>query len=130
VPGFKKILIAEIARNIPNRYQSDNWDIERFGDPKDQTNQRVSSINLRRTLRILRKINGFSITYDLLENEYSRGMFVKVLVFRILGYRKMMLPLNTPEYWSKREKPLSMILNEDVIDIGTHNWSLSGLLAK
>ncbi len=36
--------------------------------------------------------------YDLLDNEDSRALLVKVLAYRIMGHKKVKLPRNTPEY--------------------------------
>jgi FkbM family methyltransferase len=37
--------------------------------------------------------------YDLLQDESSRNLLVKLIAFRILGYRRVKLSRNTPAYW-------------------------------
>jgi FkbM family methyltransferase len=55
--------------------------------------------------------------YDLLADESSKSMLVKVLAYRLLGYRKVKLPINTPAYWSKRKSMRSLIRGKDGIKI-------------
>jgi FkbM family methyltransferase len=122
--GFKQRLFTLLARSIPNRYRSDNWDFERFGDPEKPSNRKVSTFLWKKTARILKRLDALADVYDLLEDDYSREIFTKVIAFRILGYKKVKLPLNTPEYWDKREIPASLIVDGSQIDLSTHNWSL------
>lgn len=42
--------------------------------------------------------------YDLLDNEGSRSLLVKVLAYRIMGHKKVKLPRNTPEYRESLER--------------------------
>jgi FkbM family methyltransferase len=37
--------------------------------------------------------------YNILADEPSRSLLVKLIAYRILGYRKVKLPRNTPSYW-------------------------------
>jgi FkbM family methyltransferase len=41
--------------------------------------------------------------YNLLADEPSRALLVKLVAYRILGHRKVKLPRNTPSYWSDIE---------------------------
>src|SRR5437764_255317 len=41
-------------------------------------------------------------TYELLHDEESRDLLVKLMAFWILGHRRVCLPLNTAEYWKLR----------------------------
>src|SRR5581483_7235578 len=47
------------------------------------------------------RIEFFEYLYNLLEDEYSRDLLVKVCAYRILGKSRIKLPMNNPEYWSK-----------------------------
>lgn len=40
-----------------------------------------------------------ALLYDLLQDESSRDLLVKLIAFRILGHRRVKLPRNTPAYW-------------------------------
>src|SRR5712692_8240459 len=41
-------------------------------------------------------VDGLANTYDLLEDRHSRDLFVKLLLYRILGPRRVKLPTNSP----------------------------------
>lgn len=48
-------------------------------------------------------ISGFKSTYDLLNNEESRGKYIELLAYRMLGFTKVKLSLNEPRFWAARE---------------------------
>jgi FkbM family methyltransferase len=52
-----------------------------------------------------------------LENEESKDLLLKLIAYRILGYRKVKLPVNTPDYWDKLKKLDDLIETNDTIDI-------------
>lgn len=60
-------------------------------------------------------VEGLPQTYEALEDRESRELFVKLLVYRILGPRKVKLPLNTPSYWEKVERAKEHRIEEKVI---------------
>lgn len=46
----------------------------------------------------------FNNIYEILDDEYSRNLFLNLVAYRILGYRRYKLPLNNPEYWQLLRK--------------------------
>jgi len=46
--------------------------------------------------------------YDLLADERSRALLVKLVAYRILGHRKVKLPRNTREYWADIESTAAL----------------------
>lgn len=60
-------------------------------------------------------VEGLPQTYEALEDRESRELFVKLLVYRILGPRKVKLPLNTPSYWEKVERAKQHRIEEKVV---------------
>jgi FkbM family methyltransferase len=60
-------------------------------------------------------VDGLPETYRTLEDRDSRELFVKLLVYRILGPRKVKLPINTPAYWKQVERAKQHRLQEKVI---------------
>jgi FkbM family methyltransferase len=50
-------------------------------------------------LKSILEIDGLEHAYELLRDQISKDLFVKLLAYRILGYRKVRLPLNHPKYW-------------------------------
>ena len=61
------------------------------------------------------RLEGLSETYRTLEDRESRELFVKLLTYRILGPRKVKLPLNTPSYWEKVERAKQYRIEKKVI---------------
>lgn len=45
------------------------------------------------------QFEGVSFLYNLVGNQSSRDLIVKLCAYRILGYRKVKLPRNNPQYW-------------------------------
>ncbi len=140
---FSIALMQELLRDIYNYYGSENWDFDRFGMLKQSFRENIlSKINSRPIKRIAilpRNINiddqierimrdfgeGLSSLYDLLEDEYSKTMLVKVIAYRILGYRKVKLPLNTSDYQSNKRNMFSLIRSSDTIQSKFMNWELN-----
>jgi FkbM family methyltransferase len=57
----------------------------------------------RNALRDVFGVDGLDRAYGLLEDQFSRDVFVKVLAYRILGPQHVRLPLNNAEYWNLRQ---------------------------
>lgn len=144
--GFWIALTQELMRNAPNWYGSDNWDAERFGAEKSppsgfvmtQIARVVTGLSSGKAALVAKDMSsaienlshweelfdGISWFYDMLGDEPSRATLIKVIAYRILGYRKVKLPLNTRDYWSQREFALSLIKGEDSIKVDFQNWML------
>jgi FkbM family methyltransferase len=118
---------------------TDNWDYRRFGPESPVgTKQRLKTTvkSMLMTLGIYRKDRVGKIKaneanlewlYDKLADEQSREIPVKVLAFRMLGHRKVKLPLNTPAFWSKLDELEQQAEGTEKIPLGFLGWSLSKL---
>jgi FkbM family methyltransferase len=62
---------------------------------------RATRIDRGRLMQILRT-DGLDDAYQLLHDQFSRDLFVRLLAYRILGHHHVRLPLNSKEYWSAR----------------------------
>lgn len=140
--GFSTALMQELINNIDNFYGIDNWDYERFDRYKNRfatsmfvgMNTLLKKFGIYLTYRqeISVKIGmlmhdfgyGLSFLYDLLEDDYSKDILTKVITYKILGSRKMKLPLNTRGYWKNRRKAFSLIKSNKTLNISFKNWSL------
>ena len=115
--SFVVKLFNEIVGNMRNDY-SDNFDEDRFGkEPpikKKSLKARVFSSMQRKWLviddwlidrfqRLDRYYDRMAQVYELLEDDESKDLYVKLIAYRILGHRKVKLPLNTPEYKKRKE---------------------------
>lgn len=117
--NFLVALYEEVIKNLKNDF-SDNYDYTRFGE-KPQIKQKLSlkqSIknwfhkkdyrNILETpyyLKLCIPISqNFSFLYDKLENNESKQLLIKIVAYRLLGYKKVKLPLNTKTYWAKMDE--------------------------
>ena len=138
--------MRELVSDATNWYGSDNWDADRFGPYRTsikgevarKINQKFSkrmaivplSINDSMTGNIDRLQNlleGLNCVYDLLGDEHSKSILVKVWAFRLLGPDKVKLPLNTNEYWAQRESMSRLTKGRDTIKLRFHQWQLKHL---
>ncbi len=61
-------------------------------------------------------VEGLSQTYEALEDRESRELFVKLLAYRVLGPRRVKLPINSPTYWQKVEQAKQYLVEENVVE--------------
>jgi len=139
---FRDLVIKELENSIGNFYY-DNYDHRRFGriafSAVDKVRNRLKStlfskLNSRSTtlMYMERCINLFSEydqrlerLFDLLQDDYSKHLLVKLIAYKILGHEKVKLPLNTQEYWSKLEKIEKFKNLDKPIDTGFLGWNLN-----
>ncbi len=60
-------------------------------------------------------IDGLAEAYGLLEDPQSRSLLVKLLAYRILGPRKVKLPINCPLYWQKVKLAKQYLRKKNVV---------------
>jgi FkbM family methyltransferase len=48
---------------------------------------------------VLEHLDDFERVYDMLNDEYSKNMFIDLIKFRVLGSRSVKLPTNNERYW-------------------------------
>ncbi len=120
--NFKILLLEHILINMYNDYR-DNYDFYRYGTrrySKLGIKQRiVNFINSKLgyynasayTKDIIEKLNrfnesidGFEYLHNLLNDDYSKDLVVKVLAYKILGETKVKLPMNNSSFWDTVKK--------------------------
>jgi FkbM family methyltransferase len=119
---FYQKLLYKIVSSLPNDYQ-DNYDEPRFGElAKADTlvgklydsafiNRRFFNKSNQITLfhsadKFLHdpEFPKFANLYDMLANEESKELLVTLVAYRMLGYKRVKLPHNNPDYWKKYEE--------------------------
>ncbi|MGB4845492.1 MAG: FkbM family methyltransferase [Ferruginibacter sp.] len=129
--SFKKNLQKEIEDNLFNNY-TDNWDYTIFG-----TNDRPATANARFfawvkkilpqrfiynrlfKLRLQQHVDGMSRFSNLLQDEYSKNLLIQLLAYRLMGHKKIRLPLSNAAYWKQMALAESLIKDQtDCIDPG------------
>lgn len=127
--SFFSNLFKAISDNIRNNY-TDNFDFERFGDEPKEKNSIKSFLlhELKKRFRIVDydEIKMIEIldpyfdrmeqVYSILQDGYSKDLYIKLIAYKILGYRKVKLPLNTSEYWAKNRLSDELRTSESPIE--------------
>lgn len=113
---FLTHLTEELIRSC-QRHEVDNIDRARFVYPssittiaKDKVLYLAACLGFYRAsairydlFRDVLTIDGLDHTYGLFQDQLSRDLFVKLLAYRILGYRHVRLPMNNANYWRMRQ---------------------------
>lgn len=73
---------------------------------------------------IVENFNNMSFLYNKLMNKSSKELLIKLLAYKILGYEKVKLPRNTPEYWDNINKIAKLSLNSGSLKINFVNLEL------
>jgi FkbM family methyltransferase len=143
--NFTAALVRELLKNVNHYYGKDNWDSFRFGTYRSSYRemiiaylnkllfpQKIALIPINsdcyeNCLDSLRNnIEKLSSTYSQMEDDYSKSLFINILVYRMLGYRKVKLPLSQEGYWFKKRAFVhSLIKERKTIQISMNNWILN-----
>ena len=105
-------------------------DIERFPERinKQKKINKFSRLkeNLNQFLKIkfyFNKFNDFINVFEILEDKYSKKIFIELISGRILGFDRVKLSLNNKKYWRVKELVKTMIPGEEFIMSG--DWVLN-----
>lgn len=114
--NFYTQFFSEIFISLPNDYV-DNYDYYRFGKlPSPQKKFFLKSVveqylknkgyvhsqEMYKAIKFLDPYaNQFNTLYDILADQYSKNLLVKILAYRCLGQRKVKLPLSNTDYWKQ-----------------------------
>jgi len=144
--NFGILLLNEIIKDLNNNFDN-NYDYFRFG-PKQNKQQIKKMVKIilnklyciigKQTIlkeealkRILEKINFFDNYYrgleylcGILNDKQSKEILVKIIAYRILGARKVKLPLNKPKYWKQFHQIRKFSSKDKIIKLENSNWKL------
>lgn len=137
--NFAVAISDALERYRVNDWQ-DNWDYRRFGPYQPPSliaraktgikafiKALLGSVGLYRNnkhVSMLANEAAFQWLYERLSDKESRQILIDVLAYRVLGHRKVRLPLNTPEYWKKLEELERKADTSDSIDLGFLGWKV------
>ncbi len=143
-------LIKSLLINIQNNYSvQENYDEARFGEidqlPKTfkgnirkilekEFNDRGYSVmpkdkNFKKKIAdqletIETFLPGLESLFDLLCDNNSKELMIQILSFRVLGFNKVKLPLNTPEYWNGINEIKKITDETNYIESNFLDWHL------
>ncbi|MFV8339790.1 FkbM family methyltransferase [Flavobacterium sp. LB3P21] len=138
---FKKALENKIKNSLSNNYGIENYDVFRFGEYREKMEIHSGAkkpINLRKALKnLIKKLIGYDSNRNFFiskGNEYvttyefqiqsiwdniskkDQELFVSLIAYRILGYKKVKLPRNNVAYWEAIKTAKLLSNPEDVYD--------------
>ncbi len=133
-------LSAELIGSVNKDYK-DNYDHYRFGEAPAETKKPFSLKNIfvsalnklgyfndfnnhlysKQMAEIDYPFSHFIYLHNILEDEYSQELLVKIAAYRLLGYKKIKLPLSTPQFWKNQKLIESNQSREDFVDISFMN---------
>lgn len=130
--GFAAALLKHIADNVYNLHGPENWESESRGRYRRSLGSaltiRANTILERLGLRLvpwrtedidafMREYgSGLSRFYDLLDDESSKDLLTRIMAFRLLGPRKVKLPLAMEDYWAKKQEVKSLIVRGEQLE--------------
>lgn len=132
--NFKKSLNKKIVQSINNNYGTENYDEYRFGKPTIEPSKNLSNIVYNK--RIIKNAIGYypnKFKYTKIANDFvtnyetrlqkiwnqstiDRKLFLSIVAYRILGYKKVKLPRNNKEYWDAIKLAKTLVSSEDQYD--------------
>lgn len=111
--------LTEYIKENSSNYHTDNFSFARFGEPeRDIINTKESYENI---FPYLYKLSSF---YNRLADEASKQLLIQLVAFRILGHRKVKLPLSVPEYWEARNNLELLSDKNSSLLTGFKNWKI------
>src|SRR3989304_4641961 len=130
--NFAAALVHELLENVNHHYGTDNWDSGRFGPyPSSRVETFIAYLNrllARIGMRLIHHMDrgnflsylanmenimeGLSSTYSHMEDHDSRSILIDILVYRLLGYRRMKLPLSRGGHWSRKRALAHSLIKE------------------
>jgi FkbM family methyltransferase len=143
--SFIEESVNQLTSSLLNDFK-DNWDHIRFGKNEPKVKRGIRSkiqrlINKRGyyhlyliqdLLAYSKCICRFEYLYNHLRYDEDKKLLLQVLAYRVLGYRKVKLPLNTPIFWDRIRSLEKLVDNADSIethflDIVLHKMNLSAI---
>lgn len=113
--------LSDLIRESANNFYTDNYDFFRFGHPERDVVPADINVNFEAVKPYLMRLDNF---HNLLEDERSKELLTLLIAFRIMGHRRIKLPLSIPEYWQTLELIEKIPDKNDFVDPGFLGWRL------
>jgi FkbM family methyltransferase len=115
-------LMQNVYKNLSNDYKF-NVDFE-FADLLGQNVLDQPFDIQSNRIELCRYLERFKDLYNRLHNEASKENLLQIICFRILGNKKIKLPLNNLNYWNDRKRVKKCIASDMQLKIDFMNWRL------
>ena len=128
------MLLAEILEHKYS-YHNNNFDRENFkGLPVRRRvknfiqyifRKRVPINKLEALVNLEPHLDGIEYLYNRLESQESKNLLLKLIALRVIGNKRLKLPLNNDLYWQKRKEVLSLKTSDDSIPTRNNEYTLT-----
>ncbi len=137
--SFGKALAKEIGKNWYNNFGSENHDEYRFGSFKEPFVQTKHGLKyyIKKLIKFQSDFSKYKPLTKLLDtygegldffycqlNQNDKKILVKIIAYRVLGPRKVKLPLNTEAYWKLFDRVAERVSKDDTLDPGFMHFKL------
>lgn len=138
--NFKDILYKKVKKSQLNNFGIENYDEFRFGPyPNDRNIDKNSTsiFNKKKLNMAIKKALGYNRGFnpkfvdDYVDLHFTkiericksiskkdRDLYLTLIAYRLLGYKKVRLPRNNKEYWKALEKSKTLVNPNEVYDPG------------
>jgi hypothetical protein len=122
--SFAAGLLKEIVGSMDNHH-TDNYDVHRFGEASAERKESGVPEWVKNVESVEPFLGGLQNTFALLSDEESKYLLVGIFAYRILGHRRVRLPLSQPFYWEMVNSIEQRLLcKKDTKKLDFHGWSL------
>lgn len=129
--NFRRALEKKLLQCRYNSFGAENYDNYRFGEfPKVDTPPQSSLLKIKNVIKkilryrkrkflkayeefLLKYDGGLQRIYEQISND-GRELLVDIIAYRLLGYKKVKLPLNNKKYWDTIEITNSLVDKDDI----------------
>ncbi len=96
--AFTETFLIDFFQSI-HKIEKNNWDHLRFSDNHPREKNFMVENAVRWMYAIMKDLNKYEHAFDLLEDDYSKALMVKLLEYDVLDHHHVKLPQNTPAFW-------------------------------
>lgn len=134
--GYRETLIHELSRSRSANHD-DNYDAMNLGPEPSRPalNRQTREAGAEELFdenpaRYFEELFGASLhigehLFSCLADQSSRDLLIKLMAYRLLGYRHVKLPRNNPEYWAGIERVISLKTGTPSLPINWRGLSLA-----
>lgn len=91
---------GRVGADVLGNFDADRW----MGFPANLPHEREKAWSATTLAHLLRDPQAFQRVYELFEDEQSRQLFIQLILYRLLGHRRVRLPRNDDEHWMLRDR--------------------------
>ncbi|MFK7845717.1 MAG: FkbM family methyltransferase [Rhodothermales bacterium] len=96
--AFTQTFLVDFFQSI-HKLEKNNWDHLRFEENHPREKNFMVDNAVYWMHAIMKNIDQYEAAFEILEDDYSKNLMIKLLEFDILDHHHVKLPINTPAFW-------------------------------